>query len=75
LLEFNIETQTINKILPTVDPAARKKKSFEPPGLSGHQSWISGAYFYVFGGQSKETTCSSVVYAYNLAYNLWFKLF
>lgn len=29
----------------------------------------------IFGGQSKDTGCSSTVYAFHLQYNQWFKLF
>ena len=27
-----------------------KKKSLEPNGMANHQSWVMGAYLYLFGG-------------------------
>ena len=48
LYNFNLTNKQISKLKTKSDPA--KKKLFEPPGMSGHRSWLQGRYFYAFGG-------------------------
>jgi hypothetical protein len=57
LLEFTFGNYGNQPGLKTIKPIDNKKKALLPPGCAYHSAWISGAYFYVFGGQIKDETC------------------